>query len=466
MSVKKFIEFAEEGIISPARMRAVDKNAISLGVSGLLLMESAGRSLAQAVMSENPGLVLILCGRGNNGGDGFVAARYLQRVADVHVIYPVPGPSTPDAQANLSSLSGCAVEVHPVFGADDLRRLSDLFNTADCIVDAILGTGASGALREPVSDMVLMSNISPAKVVSADVPTPGINADRIISFHRPKTEGSEVYDIGIPLAAEVFTGPGDLTLIPEKESLSHKGEGGEVLIIGGGPYRGAPYLAGLSALRGGADIVRIASPVVMDYPDLIVEKLRGDVIDESHTERLAMLAKKSDCVVAGCGLGENSHGVLEEVSPYFKKAVVDADGLRRPLIKGKDTIYTPHAGEFKRISGKAPSSSVYERACEVREFCSKNNVTVLLKGNVDIISNGDSVRFNKTGCPSMTTGGTGDVLAGLLGALSCRMDSFEAACTAAYANGRCGEIVSEKYGDGLMAGDITERISEVLYRGL
>ena len=128
------------------------------------------------------------------------------------------------------------------------------------------GPGARGAVKEPLATCITMANASKAKIIAADVPTPGMRADRICAFHRAKTEGSTVVDIGIPLEAECTVGPATSRSFPPADTKAHKGVGGEVLVIGGGPYQGAPYLAGLGALRAGADIVRIASPVVRTDP--------------------------------------------------------------------------------------------------------------------------------------------------------------------------------------------------------
>ena len=345
-------EFLEEGIITHERMRAVDANAQALGVTSLQLMESAGKALAASVLALRPKTVLVLCGRGNNGGDGMVAARYLQRGVDTAVCYLDSGRCSPSCVHQLAALKGCRVTLHPFVSTDDLRALTSLFSKADVIVDALLGTGAAGTLKEPLATCVALANASRAKIVAADFPSPGMRADRICAFHRLKIEGSDVADIGIPLEAEIFTGPGDLTLIPVRKRASHKGAGGEVLVIGGGPYQGAPYLAGLGALRAGADIVRIASPVFEPVPDLIYERLTGDRIGADHLERLIVLAERADVVVGGNGIGTESHEVVLAVAPHCKKAVFDADALRLPLPKAVgETMYTPHAGEFARITG-------------------------------------------------------------------------------------------------------------------
>ncbi len=453
-------EFSENGLISPERMRAVDKNAVSLGVETIRLMESAGKSLAEKALESSPERVLLLCGTGNNGGDGLVAARYLQACAQTDVILAGREPSAVDAQTNFATLKHCAVSLHTVQSPADVRSLKVLFDKADLIIDALLGTGAHGRLREPLFSCVASANESTAPVLSADLPTPGIRAGTVCSFHRPKTEGSFVVDIGIPLAAECFTGPGDLTVLKKKEGGAHKGAGGSVLVIGGGPYQGAPYLAAFAALRGGADIVRVATPNYLPYPDLIVEKLEGTCISKEHLERLQTLATDADVVVCGCGLGTNCHSVVREVAPFCRKAVFDADALQRPLPVSGETIYTPHAGEFARSFDRKLGTSPAARAKVVKQ-CAESG-TILLKGQVDIVSDGERVRFNSTGCPAMTTGGTGDVLAGLAGALLCRLPAFDAACIAAYVNGCAGERISAEKGDGLTAGDLPEKIAKVM----
>ncbi|MFZ1903290.1 MAG: NAD(P)H-hydrate dehydratase [Methanoregula sp.] len=462
-------EFLEDGIITHERMRAVDANAQALGVTGLQLMESAGKALAESVLALRPKVVLILCGRGNNGGDGMVAARYLQRGVDTTVWYLDNGMRTPSCAHQLAALKGCRVTLHPFVSTDDLRVLAPRIGEADVIVDALLGTGATETLKEPLATCVEMANTSRAKIIVADVPSPGMRVDRICAFHRPKVKGSDVVDIGIPFEAEVCTGPGDLTLIPVRSRTSHKGAGGEVLVIGGGPYQGAPYLAGLGALRAGADIVRIASPVFEPVPDLIYERLFGDRIGEEHTERLIALAEHADVVVCGNGLGLESHGAVLAVAPYCKKVVFDADALRLPLPKAaQETLYTPHAGEFARIAGRHPlpgdAADACGRARAATPAAKELGATILLKGPVDVITDGRRVRFNRTGDPAMSVGGTGDVLAGVCGALLCHLPAFEAACIAAYATGRAGERVAEKRGEGMLASDLVDCIPEELFR--
>jgi len=459
-------EFLETGVIGAGRMRAIEQNAIALGHSSLLMMESAGRALADAILSYDPSRVLILCGRGNNGGDGMVAARYLQQIDAIDLIYPDCGHMTPETTAQMSLLRYCSVAVHRVRCATDIGPLSHLFGAADIIVDAMLGTGASGAAREPLATLVSLANESPAPIVAVDVPTPEARATKIVSFHRPKIEGADVVDIGIPLEAEVYTGPGDLVLLPTRAPEAHKGVGGEVLVVGGGPYQGAPYITAMGALRAGADIVRVASPAYIPMPDLIYERLEGDVITKDHLEVILGLAERADVVACGMGLGRESHDVVTAIAEAAEKAIFDADALARPLPVAGETIYTPHAGEFTRMIGVEPAvADLVSRARDVRAAATTG--TILLKGPVDIISDGERVRFNRTGTPAMTTGGTGDLLAGVAGALFCRLPAFEAACIAAYVSGRAGMRAAEERGYGMLATDMLDSVPQELFgRGM
>lgn len=452
--------FAETGIITCERMRSVDANARALGLSSLQMMESAGRALADAIRSHAPSRVLILCGKGNNGCDGMVAARHLQDLEPVVCLVAKPG-MTAESAGQLGLLDHCRVGVVPVLCREDVMVLAEEFSRADLIVDALLGTGLRGALKEPIRTCVELANRSAATILSADIPTPGIRTDHILAFHRPKVAGSSVVDIGIPLEAEVFTGPGELLNLRRKRHDAHKGSGGEVLVIGGGPYQGAPYLCGLGALRAGADIVRIASPVFEPVPELIYECLEGEKIGAEHIDRILPLVDRADVVVIGNGLGSRSHHVVRALAPSCRKVVFDADAIRAPLPEADDAIFTPHAGEFERMIGAKPGDDLVTRGHAVR--AAAGNGTVLLKGPVDVVSDGTRVRFNRTGSPAMTTGGTGDVLAGVVAGLFCQMPAFEAACTGAYVNGRAGMAVGTIHEGGMLASDLLSHIPRVLF---
>lgn len=451
MNLGSLKRFAMSGVISSDIMRAVDKNADAY-IPASQRMEAAGTVFAAEIRAEHADRVLFVCGAGNNGGDGLCAARHLAREMDVSVYLPIL-PKTKDAAAQLKALDGT-----------DVKILSSLPSPPDIIADCMFGTGARSPLAEPFFSVAKWINSSGSRVISCDMPSPGVHADKVVAFHLAKTPGASVQNIGIPLAAEIFCGDGDLLLVPQKSPSAHKGEGGSVLIVGGGPYQGAPFLAGMAALRGGADIVRVATPADGFAPDIIVEKLAGNKIGDEHRDRLFSLAEKSDVVVAGPGLGtapESLSAACDTVS-FAKRAVVDADLLRNPLPLAREaTLYTPHAGEFARCFGKVPSD-LAERGDVVKAAAC--DAVILLKGKEDVISDGKRVKFNLSGSPSMTVGGTGDVLSGLCGGLLCRMKPFEAACAAAYSAGKAGELAGEKTGDGLIASDILPAIAHVLWQ--
>lgn len=390
------------------------------------------------------------------------AARYLQQRAGTEVCYLDEPGMTGETMVQLNLLEHCSVRLHPFRCREDLVPCRGIFAEADVIIDALLGTGAQRPLREPIAACIQLANKSGGHIIAADVPTPGIRAERICAFHRAKVAGSEIVDIGIPIEAECYVGPGELTLIRGKRMDAHKGAGGEVLIVGGGPYQGAPYLAGLGALRGGADIVRIASPFFEPIPDLIYEQLEGDTIGEEHIGQILRWVERADVVVCGNGLGDRSHAVVQAIGRSARKAVFDADALRCPLPVAHETIYTPHGGEFERMTGATPAGELVHRGRQVKAAASSTCV-FLLKGPIDVISDGSRVRFNRTGTPAMTVGGTGDILAGLTGALFCRLPAFEAACIAGYVNGNAGARAAASRKSGMLASDLLPLIPEELF---
>ena len=461
--------FRPHGVISADDMRTIDKNADAYATSPRERMEAAGVQLAYAVRLEMPHSVLFLCGTGNNGGDGYVAARHLAEEADVYVISF--GAKTDEAKSALHALKATSAFILEVNAEQDLPEVFD----TDVVVDCMLGTGARTPLSPLYAAAVKRLNDSQARIIACDVPTPDARADRVVAFHAAKTIGAEVYSIGIPFAAEVYCGEGDLTRVPLNKSSAHKGDGGRVLVIGGGPYQGAPVLAAEAALRGGADISRAASPldgfipVESFVPDVIIERLSGDRVSREHLPRLRELAATSDVVVAGPGLGddEESLAVVREVVSAAEFAVIDADALRLPLPKAKKaTIYTPHRKEFTRVFGSALDSAatLAEKGKIVQRAAERAGGVVILKGSVDIISDGTRVKFNNRGCASMTVGGTGDVLAGLCGGLLCRCDAMTAACAAVYAAGRSGETAAGVLGDGMTASDLLAAAAHILWK--
>ena len=509
-------------MLSSDRIAAVDANAAALGVPRKQLMESSGNAVARVVRSvSQPGdRVVLVCGRGNNGGDAFVAARFLKdRDVTVRLLGRPESIGTAIARENWEAIRAAelaASSVVDVAGAD----LS--LDAADVVVDALLGTGIAGKVREPERTAVERLNAAATAgttVISVDVPTGidadtgrptggtdgvAVDADHVVTFHdeKPGLEMLDatltVADIGIPAAAERYTGPGDLLGLG-RDPDSHKGENGEVLVVGGGPYTGAPSLSARAALRAGADLVRVACPTavagaIQGYSaDLIVRGFASDRLTAEHLDRLLELATGQDVVVIGPGLGDDDDSlalIRRFLESYSGRVVVDADALR--VVPNSDTeaqlICTPHQGELRRMGGET-ADDPDERAELVRSFAAEIGHTLLVKGRYDVIA-GQSrssgvasetgpesdvrtvpeahtapidVRLNRTGNPGMTVGGTGDVLAGVTGALAARTDPFAAAAAAAYVTGLAGDAAAETNGNGLVATDLIDRLPQALY---
>ncbi len=479
--------------ITSVRMAAIDANCEYLGIKRLQLMENAGAAIANAAKSRiSSGKIVIIAGRGNNGGDAFVAARHLGGYDTTVVLLGKKDEiKTPEAQHNLKALERTSVPLILVTDASMFDR--QIIKNAGVIIDGIFGTGIRGNIKEPESTAIDLINCSDAFVIAVDVPSgfdpdggkfgKAVLADLTLTFHKMKTgmmkkeagkyTGEvQVIDIGIPREAELFVGPGDIRPFLTRPASSHKGDAGRVLVIGGGAYSGAPALAALAALRAGADIATIAAPksvsdIIASFsPNLIVRPLSGDRLVDEDIPVISELIKKHDVVVMGMGLG-NEDPTLEAVRkiiPLCRKAVIDADALTPGIIRKDhgDIIVTPHAGEMKRLSGSNVPEDENEKFRFVADFAKDNELTVLLKGRIDIISDGIDVRANRTGNAGMTVGGTGDVLAGLTGALFAKHDAFSAACAAAYINGAAGDLAFYEFGYGLLATDLIDHIPEVM----
>jgi NAD(P)H-hydrate epimerase len=297
-----------------------------------------------------------------------------------------------------------------------------------------------------------------------------------------------VADIGIPEGMDKLAGPGDVRLVVKRNAKSHKGDNGRVLIVGGGPFFGAPTLSALAALRAGADWMTIAAPKSVSSiisslsPNLIVQPLSSDVLVEKDVPVVSNLIRRHDVLVIGMGLGAAEETkraaklIIEDEAS--KKVVVDADGffgLYLPIqtLRKEDklVIVTPHAGEFSKMEIGSeggslivpPENMMEERMKFVTDFSRLNNVVTLMKGPTDIISDGVRVKINRVGNAGMTVGGTGDVLAGIVGAFFARTDEpFKAATAAAFVNGAAGDRAFEEKGYGLLATDVIEKIPEVI----
>ena len=487
-------------------MRAVDSWAIEeQGVPSLDLMERAGAGLARVTAAAaHDGSIRVVVGKGNNGGDGLVAARLLRdegREADVLAIAPLDELQG-DARANLERLPG---EAPRPFEAEALMG-------SGAVVDALLGTGFEGEPREPVAGAIAAINAQDAPVVACDVPS-GVNASTgevegeavraevTASFHgsklglhvMPGAEHAgvvEVVEIGIPRGAPAPEGAGliaerVLELYPPRERSSSKFQSGVVVVVGGSMgLTGAPAMAALSAARSGAGYVQVAVPgPVQPAMDMrLLEQMSRGLPDDdgAHTpdglEVVEEMAERAGAVVLGPGIGR-SDGASEfarRVAQAVKiPLLIDADGLNAHAealesLAGREapTVLTPHAGELGRLLGVDSEEVERRRLRHVREAAERSGAVVLLKGDDTLVAApGGPVAVSSGGTPALATAGTGDVLSGLIGALLAKgLGPFEAAALGTLAHARAGRAAAGRHGvDHVIAGDVIEALPAGLH---
>jgi NAD(P)H-hydrate epimerase len=483
-------------------MAAIEVNAEYLGVSRLLLMENAGRAVAIEILKRTrpKSRVAVFAGLGGNGGDGFVIARHLAAHCPVDLIV-LGDPSAIKHTATAANWDVVrrmrhSIRIHIVRDEAELPEI-----TASVVVDAVLGTGVQGSPRPPIPMALQQMNQLTGIKVAVDLPT-GIHPDTgelttkaafrpdlTITFHRPKlglVRGKEhigelvVTDIGIPREAELYVGPGDvLRVYKPRHPYSRKGDFGRLLVIGGSNrYVGAPILACMGALRSGVDIVYIAAPpnviiaATKQSPDLIPLSFSMDVLTEAALPLVQDALTQVDALLIGPGLGDNKETletttkILSFAAKHDKPVVIDADALKAVSSDtklGENTIITPHAGEFRRITRKAAAPNLTRRAKQTSNLAKKIDCVVLLKGPVDIIATSQKTRYNWTGHPAMTVGGTGDVLAGVCAGLRAQgVTSFLAASVAAFINGITGLYAFTEKGPSFVASDLLDYIPQVI----
>jgi len=490
--------------ITSREMRALELNSEYFGVSRLQLMENAGRSVAEEVANRfkpNKTDIAVFCGLGGNGGDGFVAARHLVGLGfKVEVLLAGLSRDISDKEAEKNW--------EALMSLKDFMALYQVYDSslipspkAEVVIDALLGIGLKGVPRSPILHMVRKINEMDAFCVAVDVPTgidsdtgkalnEAVKADLTVTFHKLKpglAEAKEytgeviVRNIGLPLEFEQFAGPGDVQLVVKRrQPEAHKGEFGRLLVIGGSEvFSGAPFLVATAALRTGVDLAHIAGPHKTAYaissmsPDVITIKLEGDHLNPRNVATIRPYLEKSTSVAIGPGLGlhKDTREAVKEIVKVVEEAKVplllDADGLKAFAdFKHRVTspmVFTPHAGEYLILTGKEPPKDLKERAKEVQKTAGELGATILLKGHVDVISDGKRVKLNFTGNPGMTVGGTGDVLSGIVAAfLAQGADPFEAAVAGAFINGAAGDFVQNEKGYHMVPTDLLDWIPCVI----
>lgn len=490
----------------PEEISMAEANSVYSGVTRLSLMENAGVAVANTVrrFAVAPSRVAVVCGAGNNGGDGLVAARYLLKDGYDVTVLLLSGPSeirTEEAKTNWEEFRKLDGRYVDTTARDFQTRLANELKAADIIVDAIFGTGISGEIGGLPATVIREINESGKTIVAVDTPSGldpfsgtiagiAVKANCTVTFHinkkglveHPEHSGAiEVVDIHIPVTSNFFIGEADLgaTLRP-RFAFSHKGDFGTVLTIGGSSlYHGAPALAALAALRTGCGLSIIAAPEIVApsiravSPDLIVMPLPGTALRLEHLDLLRPQLDKASVLAIGPGLGKEAPtlqaaiAILELAIYSGRSIVLDADAIdvinRTELSKPERVVITPHAGEFERIAGTRPGPVWRDRIGPVRDFSLRRKCTTLLKGHHTVISDGKRIRVYAGGNPGMAKGGVGDVLTGVIsGLISQGNEVFDSACAGAYTLGASGDNLLRKMGFHFVASDLICELPEIM----
>jgi ADP-dependent NAD(P)H-hydrate dehydratase / NAD(P)H-hydrate epimerase len=492
-------------LLDAERMRAVDAWAIERrGIPSLDLMERAGAGLAELTAEAAPaGRVAVVCGKGNNGGDGLVAARLLReggREVDVFLVGDA-SELTGDPAENLARLPG---EPPRPLAADGLEG-------AAVVVDALFGTGFSGVPREPVAGAIRAIGECGAPAVAADVPS-GVDASTgavegvavravaTATFHAPKiglhvSPGKlhagtvRVVDIGIPPGGPQDADAGLIAPrvrheIPRRGPGSTKFTEGAVLVAGGSRgLTGAPSLSTEAAGRAGAGYVTAAVPdsLSLVFEVRLLEAMTRALPDDSGAlgaaaaEPLLEACGRADALVLGPGLGraEATQELARAVAGRAEvPLLLDADGLnahagRLPELarRGAVTVLTPHAGELARLLATDSRTVEAARLHHARAAAAASRAVVVLKGDDTIVAEpGGLVAVSAGGSPGLATAGTGDVLSGVAGAMLAKgLEPFTAACAAVWLHAEAGSIAARERGpDGMLARDVIEALPAAL----
>jgi ADP-dependent NAD(P)H-hydrate dehydratase / NAD(P)H-hydrate epimerase len=479
-------------VLTPAEAAILDRESQARGIDAASLMERAGREVAQAATAVAGGLsgsrAVVVCGKGNNGGDGLVAARHLVRwgVHATVVMLEPPDSLREPAAASFRQLGETAARVRPFSPATLTREL----DRADVAIDAIFGTGFRGSPEGDGERAIAELNDWGGPVVKADVTvTFGAAKLGIVLFPGALYAGLvEVVDIGFPadlLRADVWLTEGEdvASMLPARPSDTHKREAGVVVVIGGSRLMtGAVSLMGEAAYRAGAGLVSVAVPE--GILPVVQSALREATFiplpaTDSGTvagpaDRLDEVVRSADAVAIGPGMTTNQETaafILSFVRSCPVTIVVDADGLN--AFAGKtaeladrraDAILTPHAGEFARLAGIGAADVGADRVGHARKLASNVQGIVLLKGSRTVIASADGgVRINTTGGPSLATGGTGDVLTGMIAGLVARgLAPLDAATAGAYLHGIAGGLAGREKGEGATAGDVLSHVPDAV----
>jgi hydroxyethylthiazole kinase-like uncharacterized protein yjeF len=511
-------------IATSEQMRSIDKRAIDgLGIPGLTLMENAGKgvlSVIEDIAGDVRGKAFaIICGKGNNGGDGFVVSRLLREKGGHVTAFLLARAEevSGDASVNLERFVSMGGELKELTASNIFDQLAPALSKVHFIVDAIYGTGFKGKASGLAAQAIELINSSGRRVCSVDVPS-GLDCDTAradgdcvrshatatlalpkkgLVFYPGRKLAGKIFlvDIGIPdecvekegIQLELIDSLLAKEWFPAREPDVHKGNCGKIAVVGGSVgLTGAIALCSMAAVRTGAGLVTAAVPESLN--DILEVKMTEPMtrpVPETKDRTLSIRAKDAilrlvesyDVLALGPGLSRNSESAAlarEIVPSVTKPTVLDADGLNAfvghtdLMAKcGKRLIITPHVVEMSRLSGEEPDSVAQDRVGAAQRFATEVGVVVLLKGAPTVVAEPEGATYvNPTGNAGLASGGSGDVLTGIIaGLLGQGVSSVCAAALGAYLHGLSADVAKEKLGEeGMIASDLIERIPEAVLR--
>ena len=517
-------------VVTAAEMRQIDQDTIEgVGIPGIVLMETAGSALVRAIEQYYPTChrIGIFVGKGNNGGDGIVIARQLVHAGrDAHLFLVSPPESfTGEAEINLQIAKNLGLQIEAILTDTGFygnpRTVPTTLASCELLVDAILGTGLRGTVRDPIASVINTINSLATPIFSVDLPSgldadtghplgTCVQADRTVTIGLPKRgllvhPGAElagkleVVDIGFPeqvvdaqnIKVNWTTVQQISQWLPPRPPASHKGTYGRVLVVAGSTgMTGAAALASEAALRVGAGLVTLATPkhlnpilegLLPEVMTLPLPETESGSLSASATSAILEFAEKTKSVLAiGPGLSQHRdtvalvHQLVREnrEQGLGLRMVIDADGLnalaKAPEIISlldRDTVLTPHPGEMSRLTDTPVPTLENDRISTAQEFAKECGVTLVFKGapTVTAGANGETW-INATGNPGMATGGMGDVLTGVIAGLMAQGHASEtAAVLGVYIHGLAGDIAAEALGmPGLIASDVLKAVPKAI----
>jgi hydroxyethylthiazole kinase-like uncharacterized protein yjeF len=507
-------------VLNSEQMRRADNIAIKeMGIPGVVLMENAGRQVVESIESfllpAYPLKIAIFCGKGNNGGDGFVIARHLHNRGHYPEVFLLgsKGEIKGDAQINMNIALKMGITIKEIKSGEEWKKLLPPLEKYDLIIDAIFGTGLTTPVKDFYTDIINYINESEVMIAAVDLPSglsadtgaiigPSIIADMTVTFAYPKLalvlppaeeRAGKIFvaDIGMP--PEIVETQKEITdfidddlaytILPVRKADTHKGDYGHLLVIAGSVGKtGAACMAGEAALRTGAGLVTVATAESLNpiLENKLTEVMTEPLAETPHQtisikalDKVMELAQRMDAIALGPGLSQN-----EETQKFIRAVVaqttipliIDADGINAfascsHLLKGdnRPIIISPHPGEMARLIGCSAKEVQQERLGICRSFAQEHTMYVVLKGYRTVISTPEGKLYiNGSGNPGMASGGTGDILTGMLGGfLVQKMDIIDALVLGVYMHGLAGDLAAEDVGVySLAATDLLEYIPD------